>query len=133
MHLLQDDWVSMVDMQGDEYSTQYRRGFDRVRNDRLPMGVSGASNQTGALEPKTLGDLIKLPNNKKPPELPTPKRGLPEYSVGDKVKQQRYGVGEVVAIKPGGVDYEITVSFPGFGNRKFMSSLARLEIVETGS
>ena len=60
---------------------------------------------------------------------PVPKKGLPDFMVGDSIKQQKHGIGVVVSIDPAGADYEITVDFPEKGRRKFMSSLAKLEKV----
>ena len=58
---------------------------------------------------------------------PVPKKGPPDFAVGDKIKQPKHGVGVVVSIDPAGADYEVTVDFPEKGLRKFMSSLAKLE------
>jgi DNA helicase-2/ATP-dependent DNA helicase PcrA len=60
------------------------------------------------------------------PIIPT-KATPPDYAVGDKVNQSKYGVGEVVDISPAGADYEVTVQFPTAGRKKFMAGLARLE------
>ncbi|MCL2355566.1 MAG: UvrD-helicase domain-containing protein [Defluviitaleaceae bacterium] len=50
----------------------------------------------------------------------------PDFSAGDNVKHIKYGVGKVLEITPAGADYEVTVQFPGAGQKKFMSGLARL-------
>ncbi|MCL2387388.1 MAG: UvrD-helicase domain-containing protein [Defluviitaleaceae bacterium] len=55
----------------------------------------------------------------------------PDFAIGDNVRQQKYGVGQVIDINPAGADYEVTVQFPSSaGRKKFMSSLSRLEKVE---
>jgi DNA helicase-2/ATP-dependent DNA helicase PcrA len=67
----------------------------------------------------------------KPPRIFSSKAAPPSFSVGDNVKQVRYGVGKVLAIVPAGADYEVTVQFASAGQKKFMSSLARLEKIES--
>jgi DNA helicase-2/ATP-dependent DNA helicase PcrA len=49
-----------------------------------------------------------------------------DFIVGDRVKQMKYGVGEVTAIRPAGADYEVTVTFQEAGQKKFMAHLAKL-------
>ncbi len=61
-----------------------------------------------------------------PQNIPAPKDGAPDFSVGDKVRQIKYGIGEVINITPAGADYEVTVSFPTVGNKKFMAHLSKL-------
>ena len=62
--------------------------------------------------------------------IPAPKNKELDFVVGDKVRQMKYGVGEVVDIRPAGADYEVTVSFEAVGQKKFMAYLARLVKVE---
>ncbi|MDR1209615.1 MAG: UvrD-helicase domain-containing protein [Clostridiales bacterium] len=52
------------------------------------------------------------------------------FSVGDKVRALKYGVGEVAAIAPAGADYEVTVVFPAAGEKKFMAGLSKLKKVD---
>ena len=61
------------------------------------------------------------------PERPTPKKGPPDFKVGEHVKVKKFGLGLVVSIDPAGADYEITVEFEEKGRKKFMSSLAKFE------
>jgi DNA helicase-2/ATP-dependent DNA helicase PcrA len=69
------------------------------------------------------------------PRLSTPKPAIPKpfafrpapkgeakCKLGDRVRVARYGEGEVVDIQPAGADYEITISFPTAGRKKFMSN-----------
>lgn len=60
----------------------------------------------------------------------SPKNVTLDYKVGDKVKQLKYGVGNVTAITPAGPDYEITVEFPKFGTKKFMAMLCKKSLVK---
>lgn len=64
--------------------------------------------------------------------FPTPKGKTLDYAVGDEVQipLTKYGIGEVVAIRPAGADYEVTVQFPGVGQKKFMSGFANIVRVE---
>ena len=63
-----------------------------------------------------------------PPPVPvSSKVEPPDYTEGDFVKQMKYGVGKVLAIRPAGADYEVTVEFPTAGTKKFMAHLSRLE------
>jgi len=50
----------------------------------------------------------------------------PVYDVGDMVRQAKYGVGQVTGIRPAGADYEVTVTFPAHGAKKFMAHLSKL-------
>lgn len=62
-------------------------------------------------------------------KIPAPKNVSIDFSVGDSVKQIRYGIGKVTAINPAGADYEITVEFPEAGTKKFMANLSKLKKV----
>ena len=61
-------------------------------------------------------------------EIPAPKNKPLNFNVGDRVRQVRYGVGEIKAINPAGADYEITVAFDVVGEKKFMANLAKLTL-----
>jgi len=65
----------------------------------------------------------------KPAVIPAPKNKELDFEVGDKVRQLKYGIGQVIEIKPAGADYEVTVDFEA-GRKKFMAHLARLTRVE---
>ncbi|MCL2664149.1 MAG: UvrD-helicase domain-containing protein [Defluviitaleaceae bacterium] len=64
------------------------------------------------------------------PDLPAPKDKPLDFLVGDNVRQAKYGVGTVTAIRPAGADYEVSVSFPGSGLKKFMAHLSKLTKAE---
>ena len=81
-------------------------------------------------------DSIKTPkrpvvSNPYKTELPKPNKVSINFSIGDKVRAPKYGVGEVKDIKSAGADYEVTVAFSGKGNKKFMAGLSKLIKVET--
>ncbi len=50
-----------------------------------------------------------------------------DFTIGDNVKQMKYGVGTVTDIKPAGADFEVTVEFPAHGTKKFMAHLSKLK------
>ncbi|MBR2594385.1 MAG: UvrD-helicase domain-containing protein [Firmicutes bacterium] len=58
-------------------------------------------------------------------KMPAPKGQL-NYAEGDKVRSPKYGIGTVVSIVNGGADFEVTIDFPKYGQKKFMASLAKL-------
>jgi DNA helicase-2/ATP-dependent DNA helicase PcrA len=58
--------------------------------------------------------------------IPAPKDKPLNFSVGDNVRQEKYGVGKVTAIRAAGADYEVTVMFETAGAKKFMAHLARI-------
>ena len=51
---------------------------------------------------------------------------LLEFEVGDQVEHPRFGRGVVVGCNPTRDDFELEVSFPDFGRKRLLSSLARL-------
>ncbi len=52
-----------------------------------------------------------------------------DFSVGDSVRAPKYGIGTVKNINPAGADFEVTVSFAGKGDKKFMAKLSKLKKV----
>ncbi len=58
--------------------------------------------------------------------IPAPKEVTLNFTVGDKVRAPKYGIGTVKAIAPAGADYEVEVSFPEKGTKKFMATLSKL-------
>ena len=65
----------------------------------------------------------------KPAPIPAPKNKELGFGVGDNVRQLKYGIGQVIEIKPAGADYEVTVDFEA-GRKKFMAHLAKLVKVD---
>ena len=53
--------------------------------------------------------------------------GALSYQVGDRVRQIKFGDGEVMAIVCGGRDYEVTVDFDKAGTKKMFASFAKLK------
>ena len=61
-------------------------------------------------------------------KLPPPQFDPPAYNIGDFVIQKKYGRGQVMAVKPAGADYEVTIQFPEAGTKKFMTRLSNIEL-----
>ncbi|MCL2015315.1 MAG: UvrD-helicase domain-containing protein [Defluviitaleaceae bacterium] len=59
-------------------------------------------------------------------EIPAPKNKPFNFSVGDRVRQMRYGAGEIIAIDSAGADYEVTIKFDIAGEKKLMANLLKL-------
>ena len=51
----------------------------------------------------------------------------PDYAVGDRVMQERFGAGTVKEIKDGARDFEVTVEFDGAGQKRMLASFAKLQ------
>ncbi len=62
-----------------------------------------------------------------PYRMPTPKNVVLDYTVGDRVKHIKFGIGQVTDMTPAGADYEITVNFDNVGSKKLMSRFANLK------
>jgi DNA helicase-2/ATP-dependent DNA helicase PcrA len=55
----------------------------------------------------------------------------PPFSVGQRVRHAKFGIGVVIACMPLKNDVEVTVAFPGVvGVKKLVQSLAKLEVVD---
>ena len=50
-----------------------------------------------------------------------------QFRIGARVRHQRYGTGVVLRSEGAGDDAKLTVSFPGYGQKKFMAKFAALE------
>ena len=51
----------------------------------------------------------------------------PHWRIGSKVRHPKFGVGTILATEGEGDDLKLTVSFPGYGRKKFMAEYASLE------
>jgi DNA helicase-2/ATP-dependent DNA helicase PcrA len=61
------------------------------------------------------------------PEPPTRSSGSGELVAGERVKHPKYGNGLLLRKEGFGDDAKLTVSFPGFGQKKFVAKFAKLE------
>ena len=62
-------------------------------------------------------------------EIPAPKNVSLDFGVGDIVKHFKFGQGNVLNISPAGADYEVTINFDNFGEKKLMANLSKLKKV----
>jgi DNA helicase-2/ATP-dependent DNA helicase PcrA len=49
------------------------------------------------------------------------------FRLGARVRHARYGLGVVLRVEGAGEDAKLTVSFPGYGQKKFVAKYAQLE------
>jgi DNA helicase-2/ATP-dependent DNA helicase PcrA len=95
------------------------RDFFKRRTDE-----SGAGDQASEAGPKDSGSR-SLPRKAKPDTRhSTPDTG---FRVGARVKHAKYGAGVVLRSEGAGDDAKLTVSFPGYGLKKFVAKFAALE------
>jgi len=69
---------------------------------------------------------VACPTAFAPPPLPAPKNNPINFTVGDKVRMAKYGVGKVLEIRNAGADYEVTIEFETVGRKKFMANLLKV-------
>jgi DNA helicase-2/ATP-dependent DNA helicase PcrA len=55
------------------------------------------------------------------------------WRIGSKVRHAKFGVGTILGAEGEGKDTKVTVSFPGYGQKKLMAQYAGLEEAEQGS
>jgi DNA helicase-2/ATP-dependent DNA helicase PcrA len=60
---------------------------------------------------------------------PQPPAPSPHFRVGARVKHAKYGTGVVLRSEGAGEDTKLTVSFPGYGQKKFVAKFAALESI----
>jgi len=89
-------------------------------------GSAGAREFAQAGSPSSFGRRFERPTPPQPLPLPTPKNNPINFVVGDKVRMAKYGVGEVLEIKPAGADYEVSINFETVGRKKFMANLLKI-------
>lgn len=73
---------------------------------------------------------VMTPSNPVPAKPAAPAGWKPPFSIGQRVKHPKFGIGVVVACNPVRDDAEVTVAFPGVtGVKKLVQRLAKLEPV----
>ena len=60
-------------------------------------------------------------------DIPAPKNVSLDFGVGDKIRHFKFGEGSVLNISPAGADYEVTINFDNFGEKKLMANLSKLK------
>jgi DNA helicase-2/ATP-dependent DNA helicase PcrA len=91
----------------DDVRTQKQSGRDERMNTRLNI-TSGAD-----LRDRKGGSAPAAPTN--------------GFKVGDRVRHQSFGEGQVLAVKLSGDDQEVTVMFKSAGTKRLLASMARLD------
>ncbi|MDO4299882.1 MAG: DNA helicase PcrA [Clostridia bacterium] len=89
------------------------------------LTVRKADTGFGFEKPLHFNNPAKRPLN--PYKMPEPKNVSLDFTVGDKVRHIKFGIGEVIDMTPAGADYEITVDFKNVGTKKLMSKFANLK------
>ena len=110
-------------------------GRNTMRKTSSENKNSDSNNHSRAFREKDAGRYtgnVMLNNN---PYHTLPQKGISNpiqdesslgYSVGDKVKHIKFGIGTVLEIKKGEKDFEVTVEFAA-GNKKMLASFAKLK------
>ena len=93
------------------------------------LGDSGISNTSVTPKHRDKRFFKQMPYQMKQPSKPLPtndKLSL-DYKVGDLVKHTKFGIGQVMAIEPGGADFQVSVNFPSVGRKKLLAGLSGLK------
>lgn len=79
-------------------------------------------------EMRTLSSVAPQIKKAQQTPIPAPIGRKLDFAIGDMVTTSvtKYGVGEVVEIRPGGADYEVTIEFESVGRKKFMAGLSKI-------
>ena len=85
----------------------------------------------GSREIKTKTPIYTPVSNQRAFESTNTQSGSLSYEVGDRVRHIKFGDGEVMAIVPGGRDYEVTVDFDKAGTKKMFASFAKLKKIDS--
>lgn len=91
-----------------------------------PAGVSSFGPGNNAYASKTAEPMSKPGFGK---TFTVNKASFLSYKEGDRVSHVKFGEGEVMEIKDGGRDYEVTVRFDKAGVKKMFASFAKLKLV----
>jgi DNA helicase-2/ATP-dependent DNA helicase PcrA len=104
------------------YSGKTYNSVDGVREFFKSRATSGAGqNRPGAEERRSRGAEERRSSGKPAGDAQGP------FRVGARVKHAKYGTGVVLRSEGAGDDAKLTVSFPGYGQKKFVAKFAALE------
>jgi DNA helicase-2/ATP-dependent DNA helicase PcrA len=104
--------------------TSYGSSYGKTYESSYGTGY-GARSSFGAPRDKT--PIYTPVSNQKAFETSSTQGNSLSYEVGDRVRHIKFGDGEVMAIIPGGRDYEVTVNFDKAGTKKMFASFAKLK------
>ena len=110
---------------GRSVKTDYGTGYTAKAS--YGSGYSGRSDYGSGFS-ETTGTGSKKKSAVKAPTYGTCiQRSNLEYNTGDRVSHRKFGEGTVTDISNGKRDYEVTVEFDSFGQKKMLASFAKLE------
>lgn len=102
-----------------------------LEGEKITTSVTASTISNTAVLPKNRDKSFfkAAPYQVKQPAKPLPVKGdvTLDYKEGDLVKHIKFGVGQVMAIEPGGADYQVTVNFPSVGKKKLLAMLSGLK------
>jgi DNA helicase-2/ATP-dependent DNA helicase PcrA len=99
--------------------------FFRNRAANMPGGVSNLKSQISSSERKTRNSKLKTSSS----QHPTPDTQPPsDFPPGSYVRHAKYGRGLVLKREGVGDSLKLTVSFPGYGQKKLVQKYAGLEL-----
>ena len=99
---------------GKERNSTFGKGYNAYAS-KTAVPSGGAGIKAGAAEKPAFGKAFTVQ-----------KASSLDYKEGDRVKHVKFGMGTVKAIKDGGKDFEVTVEFDTFGQKKMFASFAKL-------
>ena len=106
------------------YSGKTYNSADGVREFFKNRTSSGAGSRARNAE-VTRGEIKENGRDRESKERTNTATG--QFRVGARVKHAKYGVGVVLRSEGAGEDAKLTVSFPGYGQKKFIAKFAALE------
>lgn len=117
------------------FSSKSGSDFD---DSMLPWGQGEARTQPGSVSRFGPGSNAYASKNIKPVSSPgfgkaftVEKVASLSYKEGDRVSHVKFGEGQVMEIKDGGRDYEVTVRFDKAGVKRMFASFAKLKLVSS--
>jgi DNA helicase-2/ATP-dependent DNA helicase PcrA len=110
---------------GRSVKTDYGTGYTAKAS--YGSGYSGRSDYGSGFSETTGTGSRKKSAVKAPTYGTSIQRSNLEYNTGDRVSHRKFGEGTVTDISNGKRDYEVTVEFDSFGQKKMLASFAKLE------
>jgi DNA helicase-2/ATP-dependent DNA helicase PcrA len=104
-----------------------KRAAENKRAGGKPAGISSFSPGNNAYASRSIKPMSNPGFGK---TFTVQKADSLNYGKGDRVSHIKFGVGEVLEIKDGGRDFEVTVKFDNAGVKKMFASFAKLKLVK---
>ena len=99
--------------------------FKEKQDKKSGMTIKENEEKNGIYRPKPVYKPNVLSYLKK--DIPNPKNVSLDFNVSDKIRHFKFGIGKVLKIEPAGADYEVTIDFENFGEKKLMANLSKLK------